>query len=402
MQYAYTAKSMHGETSTGVVVADSLAQAQKQLREKGLYMVSAAAGGGAKAKKMSKGRVSKKDLVNLTSQLAIMTRAGIDIAGALQSLAKQATNATLKNALDGVYNDVMGGRPVSAAMKGYPAVFDNTYVASIAAGEASGKLPEVLDRLAQMQRAEMKLISTRRTLMAYPIILTSVSTLVILGLMFFVIPQFSGVFAQFNMALPAITQVLLTLSDELRKRWWLWIGATAGAIAGLRAWKRSPGGRRWCDRTMLYTPPLRELTRCLMIGRAFRLLGIMIESGVPLIDCLRLTRASISNSLFQELFDGLEREVLNGHGLADALGTVDFMPAGATEMISTAERTGTLGMVTQVIGQFYEEEGETRLRELASLVEPIIICVMGSVVACVVLAVMLPMFDFATMAQHGK
>jgi type II secretory pathway component PulF len=127
----------------------------------------------------------------------------------------------------------------------------------------------------------------------------------------------------------------------------------------------------------------------------------MIDSGVPLIEGLRLTRSSIQNSLFRELFDRLEADVLNGRPLAEALATAPFVPSGATEMVSTAERTGTLGTVTQLIGEYYEEEGETRLRELASMAEPLIIVVMGIVVACVVLSVMLPMFDFATAAQHG-
>jgi type II secretory pathway component PulF len=143
------------------------------------------------------------------------------------------------------------------------------------------------------------------------------------------------------------------------------------------------------------------VTRSLLTGRAFQLLGIMIESGVPLIEALRLARSSLQNSLFRELFDRLERDVLNGRPLAEALAAAPFVPGGATEMVATAERTGTLGMVTQVVGAFYEEEGETRLRELATMVEPLVIILMGIVVAAVVLSVMLPMFDFATLAQQG-
>jgi type II secretory pathway component PulF len=330
-----------------------------------------------------------------------MTKAGIDIAGAVQSLARQCKNPAMKATLDAVHQDILSGKPVSVAMKIHDRVFGDAYIASMAAGEASGRLPDVLERLAAMQRAEARQRSARRALLAYPIVLASVSGLVILGLMFFVLPQFAGVFDRFGMSLPVITQVLLTVSHELRSRWWLWVGLAAAAVFGLAAWRRSPSGRLAWDRMLVNGVMVRDVTRSLVTGRAFRLLGIMIDSGVPLIEGLRLTRSSIQNSLFRALFDRLEADVLNGRPLAESLATAPFVPSGATEMVATAERTGTLGMVTQLIGEYYEEEGETRLREMASMVEPMIIVVMGIVVACVVLSVMLPMFDFATAAQHG-
>lgn len=406
MQFAYTAKSIRGEVAKGLLAADSLAQAQQQLRQQGLFPMSVAPAGKASARQSSglsfgRKRVSRKDLMALTSQLAIMTRAGIDFAGAVQSLARQSPNPALKATLESVYQDVIGGKSVSVALKNQAQVFGDAYVASVAAGEAAGKLPEVLARLAAMERAEVRLQSTRRALMAYPLVLSVVAGLVILGLMFFVLPQFAGVFDQFGMPLPVITQFLIRVSDELRSRWWLWIGLVAVAVVGFRVWRKSESGRRAWDGFLLHGALVRNVTRSLLTGRAFRLLGIMIESGVPLVDGLRLTRSSIQNTLFRRLFNELEADVLNGRPLADALARTPFVPSGATEMIATAERTGTLAMVTQVMGEYYEEEGETRLRELATLIEPVIIVVMGVVVACIVLAVMLPMFDFATFAQHG-
>ncbi len=406
MRFTYTAKSIRGETASGVLVADSLLLAQKQLRQQGLFptALTPAAEKGGLARGIglpSRRRVPQKELMAFTSQLAIMTRAGIDIAGAVQSLARQCRNPTMKSTLEAVHQDILSGKPVSVAMKSHGRVFGEAYIASMAAGEASGRLADVLERLAAMQRAETRQRSTRRALLAYPIVLSSVSGLVILGLMFFVLPQFAGVFDRFGMSLPAITEVLLGVSRELRARWWLWVGLAAAAIFGLVAWRRSPSGRLAWDRMLVNGAIVRDVTRSLVTGRAFRLLGIMIDSGVPLVEGLRLTRSSIQNSLFRELFDRLEADVLNGRPLAESLATAPFVPGGATEMVSTAERTGTLGSVTQLIGEYYEEEGETRLRELASMIEPLIIVVMGVVVACVVLSVMLPMFDFATAAQHG-
>jgi len=407
MRFNYRAKSIQGETASGVLVADTLALAQQQLRQQGLFPLSLAPAAETAARVRSialplgRRRVARKDLMAMTSQLAIMTKAGIDVAGAIQSLARQCPNPALKQALEGVHQNIMSGKPVSAALKNQKHVFGEAYVASVAAGEASGRLAEVLSRLAAMERAELKQQAARRALMAYPLVLAVVSALVILGLMFFVLPQFAGVFDQFGMTLPTITQVLLGISHELRSRWWLWIGIGLAAGIGFRAWLKSPAGKQTWDRFLINGAVIRSVTRSMTTGRAFRLLGIMIDSGVPLIEALRLTRSSISNSLFRDLFDHLEQEVLNGRPLAEALATAPFVPNGATEMVSTAERTGTLGMVTQVIGEFYEEEGETRLRELATMIEPLVIVVMGVVVASVVLSVMLPMFEFATFAQQG-
>lgn len=408
MRFSYQAKSIDGQPASGVLVADSLVLAKQQLRQQGLFPMSLAASAEKAARPRGisllsrRRRVSRKELMALTSQLAIMCKAGIDVAGAVQSLMRQCPNPALKATLEGVYQDIMSGKPVSTALRNQSEVFDEAYIATIAAGEASGRLSEVLDRLASMQRAELRQQSTRRALLAYPIVLASVSGIVILALMFFVLPQFAGIFDQFGMSLPAITQLLLGISHELRSRWWLWIGLVTAGVVGLKAWRKSPAGKRTWDHMVVHASVIRGVTRSLVTGRAFRLLGIMIDSGVPLIEALRLTRSSIENLLFRDLFDRLEHDVLNGRPLAESLATAPFVPSGATEMVSTAERTGTLGMVTQVIGEFYEEEGETRLRELATMIEPLVIVVMGVVVAAVVLSVMLPMFDFATLAQKGN
>ncbi|MGQ9574688.1 MAG: type II secretion system F family protein [Thermoguttaceae bacterium] len=406
MQYAYTARSKSGEPATGVLAADSPAQAHRQLRQQGLFVISvseAGRGAGRTAGGISRRRrVSCKDLLAFTSQLAIMSKAGIDVAGALHTLQRQCPSPTLKAALESVYQDVVGGKAFSAALHNHAEVFGSAYVASVAAGEASGRLPEVLSRLAATQRKQLRLRSARRALLAYPIVLCLVAGLVVIGLMLFVLPQFAGVFAQFDMNLPAITYWLLALSEELQRRSWLWLALVVLAGAALVGLRSHPAGQRLLDRFLLNAALVRGVVRPLLTGRTFGLLGIMIESGVPLVEGLRLTRFSVRNSVFRGLFEKLEQDVTNGRGLSEALAAAPFIPSGAAEMIATAERTGSLGSVAQVIGEYYEEEAETRLRELTTLIEPLIIVAMGLVVACIVLAVMLPMFDFATLAQHAN
>ncbi len=402
MHYEYTAKSTSGETTTGILTADSAAEASHQLRERELFVVSVKPAGRDRSgagRTRWRSKVSKRDLVTITSQLAIMSRTGIDMASALQSIADQCQHPILKNVLKQVYEDVLAGKSVSKALGRHEHVFGRSYVASIAAAEAAGRMTQVLNRLAALLRSELKMRSTLRTLLAYPIVLASIATLVIFALMFLVLPQFAGVFKQLDIPLPVITRLLIGMSTEIRSRFWLWGGLLIAAVAAVLLMVFSSSGRKCLDRLLLNGVLVRDITRSLLIGRAFRLWGTMIESGVPLVEGLRLTRFSIRNSLFRDLFDTLENEVVNGRPLGNAFLDSPFVPPAAAQMIATAEQTGTLGTVTQLVGEYFEEEGETRLRELATVLEPVIIIVMGVVVAFVVMSVMLPVFDFATAAR---
>ncbi len=344
-------------------------------------------------------KVPKRDVFAFTMQLAIMTRAGVDLASALESLARQCRSEGLKDTLQQIHTDVCEGKSVSDSLKRHADVFGPTYVATMAAGEASGKLPEVLDQLARLLQGEMRLRGTLCSVLGYPILLASVASLVLFGLTFFVLPQFGEIFEEFETPLPVMTQVLLGFATELRSRFWLWIPLVIAGMFGLVAICRSRAGRLYWDRFVVSVKLLRDVTQSLIIGRSFRLMGIMLDSGVPLLESLRLVRSSIRNSLFQDVFAALEEDVLNGRGMGDCLLNAEVVPDVAAEMMVTAERTGTLGMVTQLVGKHFEEEGESRLRALVALLEPAIIVFMGVVVAVVVLAVMLPMFDLATLGS---
>ena len=356
------------------------------------------------AKKVSRfaKRVNKKELVNLTSQLAIMTKSGVDLATALQSLVRQSRHPTLKPVLADVHENVLGGKKVSESLGQYPTIFQETFVASVAAGEASGRLPDVLHQLSQLLRSEMKLRNSVRTMLAYPVLLTVISSVVLTALVVFVLPRFAQIFADMDAPLPVITQMLLAVSSEFRSRFWLWIPLLGLCGGGIWAFLRSPTGKRIWDKVALTSPVLKDVTQTLFIGRICRLLGLMIDSGVPLLDSLRLARASVKNCFYHELFARLEDDVLNGRGLATALVDSRFIPASASEMIMTAERTGSLGSVSTMIGQHFEEEGEAKLKELVSIAEPAITVIMGVVVAVIVLSVMLPLFDLSSAAGKGS
>lgn len=344
-------------------------------------------------------KVKRAELVDMTSQLAIMTRAGVDVASALESLVRQCTSPVLREILEEVHDAVLGGKSISESMSQYDHVFDETFVASVAAGEASGRLPEVLIQLSDLLRNDMRLRNSVRTMLSYPILLSTVSGIVLLALILFVLPKFAEIFADFDAPLPAITQFLITVSSELRTRLWLWGPLIFGCMGGAYTFKRSESGRLAWDRFSLNAPVISKVTRALLLGRVCRLLSIMIDSGVPLLDSLRLARSSVKNSLYQELFVELEDDVMNGRGLSKALLDSEFIPGSAGEMVVTAEKTGTLGMVTKMIGQHYEEEGEAKLKEFVAFLEPVITVVMGLLVAIIVMSVMLPLFDLSSVAK---
>ncbi len=345
-------------------------------------------------------RVSRRELFAITSQLAIMSRAGTDMASALETLARQARRDAVKSMLQQIHADIVGGKSVSESLGRFEKIFGSTFVATVAAGEASGRLTEILSELARLLRGEIRLRNSIQAMLAYPILLTTVSAIVLAALVFIVLPQFAEVFDEFGMPLPAITRLFLAISSELSHRMWLWGGLALAAVAALANLRFGQTGSVLWDRLLLNGVLVRGATRSLWIGRTCRLLGITISSGVPLVESLRLARGAVRNSLYRDLLLRLEQEVTHGRQLAESLLASPFVPAAAAEMIATAERTGSLATVLTLIGEHYEEEGEAALRTLIAILEPFIIVIMGAVVAAIVLSVMLPVFDISTLGGY--
>lgn len=341
------------------------------------------------------------DVAEVTSQLAIMTKSGVDLASALSSLTKQCQRPALREVLSDVQDSVLAGNAFSEALKKHPGVFDPTFIATVAAGEASGRMAEVLQQLAGMQKNVIRRSREIRSLLTYPVLLFVVSSSVLGALVLFVLPRFTQIFDQYDMPLPAITQFFLSIADELSARWWLWGPLALSVLTGLFLWKKTKQGRESFDRFWIRGPLIGEICCGMCIGATCRLLGLMLENGVTLLDSLRLTRQALKNSLYKGLMLDLEEAVVNGQGLAHVLQNTEIVPASAKEMIITAERTGNLNEVTGILGQYYEEESEAKLRQFVGVLEPVITVVMGAIVAVVVLAVMLPVFNLSTFAAGG-
>lgn len=340
--------------------------------------------------------VPQQDIAEFTSQLAIMSQSGVDIATALGSLARQCQRPALAKVLFEVHESVLSGSTFSEALRHQTDVFDHSFIATVAAGEASGRMSEVLRQLAQMKQSEMKSRRTLKAMMTYPVLLMGVSATVIICLMLFVLPRFAEIFSQYDITLPLITQVLIAIADEIRGRWWFWIPLLIGSVVGLLTWRKTSQGRLVIDNLLLNSPIIYRVSRSLCTARTCQLLGLMLESGVPLLESLRLSRQAAGNVHYKNLLSDSEEAVINGRNLASVWETCEIVPESAREMIITAEKTGNIGEVSRLLGEYYDEDAHARMRQMVGMIEPIITVGMGFVVACVVLAVMLPVFDLST------
>lgn len=340
--------------------------------------------------------IRKDDVLMFTSQLAIMCKSGVDLAEALRESSQSCSHPLLKAKLEDVYLQVSNGVAMSVAMRPHEAIFGGAYIGSIAAAESSGSMPVVLQRLTELIRNQIRLRSSLVSVLAYPIALVAIASLVLLALVFFVLPQFAGVFENMQKTPPPFTQMLLDGATFARSYWILFAGALVGLGIGVPIAWRTERVRGYWDHFVLHGSLLRSAARSLLAGRTFRLLGSMLQSGVPLLEAVRLCRTAVHNLYFQRLLHSIEQQVLSGAGIGSTISQASFLPDGVAQMVATAEKSGRLGDVLEMIGDFYEEDGERQLRQVIKLLEPAIIVFMGLLVSGVVSSVMLPMLDVTT------
>lgn len=407
MQFKYSAKQRDGTAVSDSIDADNVDAARQQLRRDGLFIVSiAAAGRGGAATSSGRAsnirrpaKVKKSDLLMMLSQLNIMCQSGVDLAEAIKNVTEQISKPHFKKVLERVHDDISAGVSFSESLSRHPSVFDRTFVSSIAAGEQSGSIGPVLKRLTELVRRDIQLHSAVWSMMMYPIVLCIVTFLVLNALVFFVLPQFAKVFADLGRPAPPVTQVMLNFGETVSNHRVLLIGAVATVAVAIAILRNSRFVRGVLDHAMLNFIGLRKATRALLTGRCFRLLGAMLESGVPLIDGIKLCRDSVENRIYREMFNRVEYDVLHGEGIGKPLLESSCLPAGAAQMVATAERSGKLGEVMQSVGAHFEEEGERSIRDLVKVLEPAVIVVLGVIVAGVILSVVLPLLDVSSISH---
>lgn len=420
MKFQYQAKNRQGMEVEGVIDGASAMSARSSLRFAGMEVSRISPVTGSKSNagvtfmrsplaksNLSKPnrwpgfsvfgkRVSRRDLVVALSQLSIMLQSGDDLAGAIGVVATQCNSSALREVMHAIHRDVEEGVGLSEAMAKHPKVFDLSMVAVIDAGQHSGKLIEVLERLTSLLQKDQQLKSNVLSMLTYPAILMLITASVISSMFFFVLPQFATVFRDMDRPVPPLTAFLLNIGITLRSYWMVLLGGIGALIATVIYARRLPQWRYAVDYLILNTVGLRQATRPLLAGRIFRLMGTMIANGVPLLETIQLTQKATSNIYFRNLFQQIEHDILEGKGIGPAVAAVSFLPSGAGHMLETGERTARLAFVLQTIGEYFESEGEQKLRWFVKLLEPSMIMTLGGVVGTVVMSIVLPMLDITT------
>ena len=340
-------------------------------------------------------RVSRKDIIYLTSQLAIMVETGITLAAALEGIIGQEKNPTMRKLLLEVRDGVLAGDEFSATLEKHPKYFDKTYIALIRASEATGTLGAMLERIAKYLGRELEARGKVRSAMMYPTVMLVMAMGVTLFLLTFVLPKFAPLFSRKGTKLPKPTVFMMGISDMLMDYWYLWLAGVIALVLGFILGKRTDPGRQAWDWVKINTPILGPMFRKVAISRSVRTLGTMVASGVSVLESLRLSAEVCGNYHYEVLWNHVLDRVTAGCEINEALSGSSLFPSTLVQMISAGEQTGKLDVVLEKVSSHYDGEVDAALKTATSLIEPIMICVMGFVVGGIALSLLLPIFTLS-------
>ena len=295
----------------------------------------------------------------------------------------------------GNLRDIEEGRQLSDAMKRHPRVFNSVFVSMIKAGETSGYLKQILDRIVEMQEKRQALIAQLRSTLTYPALLCIVGALVVIFVLVGVLPKFTAFFAGKEHILPPITRFLMALSDSLRGYWWAYIFCCLGLAVGIKLWKESDSGQALVDRLSVSTPVVSGLYNKIYTCQFLRTLGHLMASQVPLLEALQASKGTVRNRYFIRFVDQIMAHVQQGGRFAEPFAANPYILDSVKQMVSTGEEAGNLPKVMLRLAEFYDEEVDRELKSLASMIEPLALVVLGGVVGCIVASVILPVFRLA-------
>jgi type IV pilus assembly protein PilC len=363
------------------------------------------AGEGSLVEKMRGFRVefgpSRKDILHFTSQLAVMVRAGISLQDALDGISEQSDNAKFQRVLRDLKLRIEEGNSFSQALAEHPQVFTNLYVNMVAAAEASGSLSDMLQKLAEYLDQEAETRSQVKSAMVYPVIIAVMAVSVTTFLLCFVLPRFTAIFEGKEHLLPMPTIILMTTSHFLRTWWYAIIPVIGAAFWALHYFINTTTGRLWWDKTKLVLPLIRTLCRSLYITRSLHTMGVLTRAGVPILNTLSITAHISGNMLYKDMWLGVYEEVRQGKKIAASLARYTLMPSSVVQMIRSGEDSGNMAEVLRDISSFYGRELKAVIKAVTSMIEPIMICVMGVLVGFIAMSIILPIFKMSNLVT-GK
>ncbi len=398
--FEYTAKN----TTSGQIMKGTLDVATKDdvmayLKKNRLLLVAVREQPKQFTFKMPGGGVGTRDLVIFTRQFATMINAGLPLVQSLTILAQQTENKTLKDVVKQVVYDVEAGNTLADAFRKHPKAYPDLYVNMVAAGEAGGILDTILLRLATFLEKSDALVRKVKGAMVYPVVIISVAAIAIAVLLIFVIPTFESMFASVNMELPLPTRIVIGASKMLTQWWWAIILGSVAAFFMGRQYYKTPDGRKQVDGALLKAPVLGDLLRKSAVSRFTRTLGTLISSGVSILDGLEITAKTAGNRVIHDAVMASRASIAGGETIAGPLQTSAVFPPMVISMIAVGEQTGGLDEMLSKIADFYDAEVDVAVSALLSLMEPIMIVVLGVVVGGMVVAMYLPIFDMVNAVQ---
>jgi type IV pilus assembly protein PilC len=394
--FTYTARSFAGEIRTSTLEAQSRDDVIAQLRKQRLNVVKIDE---ATPKKPKRGHIKMRDIVILTRQFSTMINAGLPLVQTMTILAEQSENKVLSEIMRKVVFDVESGNTVADALGKHPQAFSGIYVNMVAAGEAGGILDTILMRLATFMEKNDALIRKVKGAMIYPSVIMSVAVIAVTVLLIFVIPVFENLFASAGLALPLPTRIVMGASRFLKGYWYVVLGSVATAVFLFRKYNATSDGKLNVDRFMLKVPVLGDVLRKSAVSRFTRTLGTLISSGVSILDGLEITAKTAGNRVVQDAIMESRSSIAGGDTIAAPLKKSGVFPPMVISMISVGEQTGGLDEMLSKIADFYDEQVDTAVSNLLSLLEPIMIVFLGVVVGGMVVAMYLPIFDMINAVQ---
>ncbi len=396
LTFIYTAhKSDTGEPVKAEVQAENEQAAAKLLMSQGLFPVSidVKTEGGLLAKSGFGSRVGIKDRVIFTRQLSTLINAGLPLTQSLRTVTDQILNKTLHDIVTQIVVSVEGGTTLSQAFGQYPKVFSDIYVSLVAAGEASGSLDKALERIAMQQEKDAAILSKIRGALIYPVIVLLVIVAVLVFMLTTVLPQVGGLYKDLHKDLPFLTQVLLGMSNFIIHFWYIAILALGGGVYALRNYIKTSAGRSMADGFKLKLPLFGKIYYKVYMARFSRTLGTMLESGIPMLEALRIVKESISNVHVEETIDKAMSGVKGGKALSSMLENKPTFLALVPQMIKIGEQSGTIDSMLDRVATYYEQEVDEEVRNLSTTIEPLLMVVLGVVVGGVIAAILLPVYS---------
>jgi type IV pilus assembly protein PilC len=339
--------------------------------------------------------VKPRETTVFMSQLSLTLEIGMALKNALDAIGAQTKNPAFKNIIQTMTRDIEEGRQLSEAMRRHPRLFNPVYVSMIKAGETGGFLQGIVDRIVEMQEKRQALMTQIRTALTYPVILCLLAIVVVIFILVGVLPKFTQFFEGKEQILPFTTRFLIVLSASLQGYWWAYVLGAAGLVVGIKWWKDSPPGRATMDLFYVKGPLLSGLCNKIYTCQMLRTLGLLMQSQVPLLEALNVTRSTIKNRYFSRFVSDITSHVEQGGKFAQPFSSYPYVTETVKSMVATGEEAGRLPPVMLRLAEFFDSEVDQEMKKLSSMIEPVALIVMGGVVGLIVSSIILPMFKLA-------